>query len=68
MHRSYPADEKTGAWFYYAKGSGIWFNLGRTIAFETHAEGYKFFNGSTPSKVSPCRARIHMHTDRPTDR
>ena len=24
-----PVDEHNGAWFYYAKGGGIWFNLGR---------------------------------------
>ena len=44
MHRKFPTDEKTGMWFYYAKGSAIWFNLGTTIAFEGHGPAYNHFN------------------------
>ena len=44
MHRLYASDEKTGAWFYFAKGSGIWLNIGKTIDFEAHANAYTFFN------------------------
>ena len=39
-------DEKTGAWFFFAKGSGIWFNLGSTISFKSHTDGYSYFNVS----------------------
>ena len=31
-------------WFYYAKGSGIWINLGKTIAFTDHHEAFEFFS------------------------
>lgn len=30
-------------WFYYAKGSGIWINLGRTIVFQEHCDAFEFF-------------------------
>ena len=42
-----PSDEKEGAWFYYAKGSGIWFNLGTTLAFETHSLAFEHFFNAT---------------------
>ena len=31
MHKAKPKDERVGAWFLYAKGGGMWINLGRTI-------------------------------------
>merc|ERR1719263_2288289 len=32
IHRKDPwGDEHVGAWFFYAKGSGMWFNIGKTI-------------------------------------
>jgi len=46
MHKMYPTDEKTGAWLFYAPGSGIWFNLGRTISFQTHGDAFVFFNAT----------------------
>ena len=44
IHTKVTSDEKTGAWFYYAKGSGMWFNLGKTISFPDHSEAFKHFN------------------------
>lgn len=35
-------------WFQYAPGSGIYFNLGKTISFAEHADGYSFFQISNP--------------------
>mmetsp|Transcript_35752 Transcript_35752/g.63713 ORF Transcript_35752/g.63713 Transcript_35752/m.63713 type:complete len:306 (-) Transcript_35752:154-1071(-) len=37
-------DETVGAWMLYAKGSGIWFDVGRTAVFSDHADAYDFFN------------------------
>ena len=37
------SDEHTGAWFFFAKGSGIWFNVGKTIHFNDHGDAYKYF-------------------------
>lgn len=42
---TYP--EKFGAYFFLAKGSGIWFNLGRTLSFDTHWTALHHF------KISP---------------
>jgi len=36
-------DEHKGAWFLYAKGSGIYFNTGKTISFDEHKDGYTHF-------------------------
>lgn len=42
-----PADisrqERTGYWMFYAPGSGVFYNLGRTKVFQTHSEAVKFF-------------------------
>lgn len=35
-------------WFYYAKGSGIWINIGRTIAFQEHSDAFNFFGINEP--------------------
>jgi hypothetical protein len=37
-------DEHFGAWFLYAKGSGVWYNIGKTINFGEHAEAFAHFN------------------------
>jgi hypothetical protein len=39
-----PDDVDTFQWFYYAKGSGIWINLGKTIAFQDHYDAFDFFS------------------------
>jgi hypothetical protein len=41
-HMSGLGDEHAGMWFFYAKGSGLWFNLGKTHAFSDHADAYTF--------------------------
>ena len=35
--------ESTGSWMYYAKGSGIYFDIGKTISFLDHSESVKYF-------------------------
>jgi len=42
-------DEHKGAWFVYAKGSGIYFNTGKTIAFDEHQDGYTHFKVNSGS-------------------
>ena len=41
-----PPSSRIAAWFYYAKGSGVWFNMGKTWSGPDHADGYKFFHVS----------------------
>jgi len=44
MHQADPfGDEHYGAWFIYSPGSGIFFNLGDTIAFDEHWDAYDYF-------------------------
>lgn len=35
--------ESTASWMYYAKGSGIYFDIGKTISFVDHSESVKHF-------------------------
>ena len=35
---------RIAAWFYYAKGSGVWFNMGKTWSGPDHGDAYKFFH------------------------
>lgn len=35
--------ESVGSWYYYAPGSGMYLNLGKTISFKDHNESVKFF-------------------------
>jgi len=45
LHEADPwGDEHFGAWFVYAPGSGIYFHLGNTIAFQEHLGAFKHFN------------------------
>lgn len=41
IHMQFVSDEHFGAWFFYARGGGIWFNLGKTFAVTDHADAYK---------------------------
>jgi hypothetical protein len=50
MHTSggYPGQkliESIGSWMYYAKGSGIYFDIGKTISFVDHSESVEYFLG-----------------------
>lgn len=66
MHRRYPSDEKSGAWLFYAPGSGIWFNLGRSISFQSHGQAYAYFNASykiNGTKNNPlCQNNVNITT------
>jgi len=44
IHQGGLSDEHLGAWFLYAKGSGIFLTIGRTAAFPTHEDAYRAFN------------------------
>lgn len=49
-HQSDPfSDEHHGLWLLYAKGNGIWFNIGKTIVFDDHNSAYNHF-GITGTK------------------
>lgn len=36
-------DEKHGMWFVFAKGSGVWFDVGNTKVFNEHQDAFDFF-------------------------
>jgi len=45
IHEADPfGDESHGAWMLYTPGSGIYFNIGKTIAFAEHSDAYAHFN------------------------
>ena len=47
LHEADPfGDEHYGMWMVYAPGSGIYFNLGKTIAFDEHVDAYVHFGVS----------------------
>ena len=55
MHEQDPfGDEKIGAWFVHAKGSGVWYNIGRSISFKEHSDAYAHFNANGNEDM--CRA------------
>lgn len=65
LHQGGLSDEHVGAWFLYARGSGIWLSIGRTVVFETHEQAYERFNVSglpheqrNEARESDCR---HKH-------
>lgn len=48
FHEADPfGDEHFGAWFQYTPGSGIYFNLGKTISFAEHQDAYTHFGVKT---------------------
>jgi len=57
-------DEHFGAWFVYAKGSGIYFNIGKTISFGTHEEAYQHFKVQGPHwNEEMCKNAAAMQYD-----
>lgn len=51
-------DETYGAWMLYAKGSGMWFYLGKTISFPEHNDAYTYFNaGGDPNMCKSAAAQ-----------
>lgn len=43
IHHEYGDEEGCGYWMFLAPGSGISYNIGRTIVFQTHIECHKYF-------------------------
>ena len=55
MHKKDPfGDEHYGAWFLYAKGSGVWYNTGKFIEFDEHSDAYSHFGQH--GNEAMCRA------------
>lgn len=47
LSSAYFSHETDAMWFTRSRGSGIWFNVGKTIAFDSHQDGFtKMFNGT----------------------
>ena len=82
LHEKDPfGDEKHGCWMLKAKGSGIWFNIGKTISFAEHSEAYKHFGVSQGGDMNVKLAKAaadkgydsiqftahHDHTNYPCD-
>jgi len=44
MHKKDPfGDEHHGSWFLYAKGTGVWYNTGKSITFNDHGDAFQHF-------------------------
>lgn len=60
LHEADPfGDENFGAWFVYAPGSGLWFDIGKTISFPEHSDAYTHFkitSGSYNEELSKAAA------------
>ena len=55
MHKADPfGDEHYGAWFLYTKGSGVWYKIGKHIAFDEHSDAYAHFGVNGNQDM--CRA------------
>jgi hypothetical protein len=46
--------ESTATWMYAQPGSGVFFNVGRTIHFESHAQAVQHFLPGNPCKRGHC--------------
>ena len=82
IHQKDPfGDEKHGCWMLKARGSGIWFNMGKTIAFAEHGDAYSHFGVSAGGDMNVKLAKAaaakgfdsiqftahHDHTNYPCD-
>lgn len=47
VHSAFPSDEHFGCWMYMVKGSGIWYNTGKTTTFNDHADAFKHYGVAT---------------------
>ena len=54
-HRDPFGDEHHGMWFVYAKGSGVFLDLGKTRVFNDHQDAYDFFKTGA-SNEQMCQA------------
>jgi hypothetical protein len=53
IHEQDPfGDERHGAWFLYAPGSGVWFYTGHTQVFGEHQDAYKYFAATSNSDLA----------------
>ena len=53
LHEADPfGDEHFGMWLIYAPGSGIYFNLGKTISFAEHQDAYTHFGATGNEDLS----------------
>jgi hypothetical protein len=51
--------ETLGVWHYGFRGSGLFLNVGKTIAFENHQDASIYFLGEWPLKLSSGTAEIY---------
>jgi len=54
-HKDPFGDEHHGMWFVYAKGSGVFLDLGVTKVFDEHADAFAFFNSGNDNEKM-CQA------------
>lgn len=55
-HKDPFGDEHHGMWFLYAKGSGVFLNIGKTKIFPDHPQAGTFFNCPGCSNEKVCQA------------
>jgi hypothetical protein len=55
-------DERVGAWFYYLKGSGIWYNLGVAKSYADHKDSWADLHshggGGLTTDEAMCKAAV----------
>jgi hypothetical protein len=44
--------EAHGTWMYHMKGSGVFYNIGKTLPFQTHLQAVKYFIPDAPIQAS----------------
>ena len=54
-------DEHYGMWFVYAKGTGIYFDLGNTVIFKLHSEAFNYFGAGSNEEM--CRKAAAQGVD-----
>lgn len=58
LHEADPfGDETHGAWMLYTPGSGIYFDIGKTIVFQEHQDAYTHFNTHSNVDMSLAAAK-----------
>jgi len=61
IHEADPfGDERYGAWFLWAPGSGIYFQLGVTRAFQEHVDAYKYWNVHGNEELARAAAKDNV--------
>jgi len=61
MAGNFFSHETEAMWFTRSRGSGIWFNVGTTIAFDTHSDGFNHMLNGT----GDCKRPSPAHTSDP---